>query len=77
MSSVGRTMPDASDHLRAATDGLDDARTELRRAQEAADSEEATALAERIDETLAELDLTLQEMAATVDVVEEVQDDDA
>ncbi len=70
-------MPDASDHLRAATDGLDDARTELRRAQEAADSEEATALAERIDETLAELDLTLQEMAATVDVVEEVQDDDA
>ena len=71
-------MSEPADHLRDAADELSDARGELPDDLDVDAPDEAPtpeAIVEKIDGQLGELQVALQELAANVDVIEEVDDE--
>jgi len=69
----GETL--SADHLRAAADSLDDARTDLTRAvKRGPDDAESQALIDEHDEMVSQLQNTLRELAINVGVLEEADE---
>lgn len=66
---------EVEERLRAAVEHLDDALEELRRANEATDSERISDLIARGGETIAGLKRSVAELAVNADLLEEVDDE--
>jgi len=75
-------ISDAADQLRTAADSLRDARTTLDHGDLDVDADvpegapHPEAIVAKIDDQIGELQLSLQELAANVDVIEEVDEDE-
>lgn len=68
------TVDESSGHLRAAADCVNDARTELNRAEQSALSEATESLIERFDEVAEDMERTLREVAVNAEVAEAVEE---
>jgi len=81
MSSVRKMMSDTAEQLRTAADELHDARAELDEGDLDVDADAADeapspeAIVTKIDAQIGELQVALQELAANVDVMEDLDDE--